>query len=716
MTEDRVDPNVRDTHFPILIDQPWDDALPPLRRYGCKMATGSGKTVVMAMLIAWTFCNRGRVSGDTRFANAVLVACPNLTVKERLQVLRPEHIGNYYDAFDIVPSVLRPLLNQGKVLVQNWHQFAPESPHTEGDSTYRVVDKGEESPAAFVKRVLGDLAERAPILVLNDEAHHAYRPARPDRAELDNPTNDDLEFGQESSEDRDEATVWVGGLDKINQAVGIKFCVDLSATPFYLAGSGFIQGSPFPWLVSDFGLIDAIESGITKIPRLPISDTTGRPDPKFFRLWEGIRAVASRSDMIRGKPKPEFVLQQAQAALTTLASQWKERLELHQNATSSEAFVPPALIVVCDNTDIAQLFFEHIAGETTVEIEEGGKTKKRQSYGKSRLFEELQNSPEQTYTLRIDTKLLAEAEVGKGQTKSQAAEQLREIVATVGQRGASGEKIRCVVSVQMLTEGWDANNVTQILGLRAFGSQLLCEQVVGRGLRRMNYDYDSETEKLAPEYVDVFGIPFSVIPYKGRKTTASAPEDKPKNHVKALPERKHMLIRFPIVEGYTLDLQKNAITADIGSIEPINIEPIRNPTEVFVQPQVGIKHGRIASQSFETERLDRQKYYDENHLHTIKFEIARLVVMRLTETSHGGKPKLQMHSRHQLFPQVYKLVDEFIDKRVNWNGIDKRELGLLFYMQQAVERLTDAIRPDEAEGEPPLLPILNRFHPYGSSS
>lgn len=717
VTEDRIDPNVREDHFPTLIDSPWDKSLQPLRRYGCKMATGSGKTLVMAMLITWAFCNRGRVAGDTRFANSVLVACPNLTVKERLQVLRPERPDNYYDAFDIVPSALRPLMNQGRVLVENWHQFAPESPHVEGGSSYRIVDKGEESPEAFCKRVLGDLAERGPIMVLNDEAHHAYRPAPPDqrKTKFKSKTDEDLEFGQADKDDIAEATVWVGGLDKINQSAGIQFCVDLSATPFYLAGTGYIEGAPFPWLVSDFGLTDAIESGITKIPRLPISDTTGKPDPKFFKLWEEIRNAASASDMIRGKPKPQFVLQQAEAALTTLAAQWKARFDQHQEATTEQAFVPPAMIVVCDNTDIAQLFYEYISGETQIEIEEKGKTKKTTSYGKSGLFEELKNAEDQTYTLRIDTKLLADAEAGAGQTKSQHAEQLREIVATVGTRGAPGEKIRCVVSVQMLTEGWDANNVTQILGLRAFGSQLLCEQVVGRGLRRMNYDFDPETEKLAPEYVDVFGIPFSVIPYKGRKSTTPVPEDKPKNHVKALPDRKDMAMRFPIVEGYVLDLKKNFITADIDSITPVTIMPIENPTEVFVQPQVGIKEGHLTSQSFETERLDRRRYYEANHIQTIKFEIARQIVYRLTETSQQGNPKLQRTSRHQLFPQVYKLVDEFIETRVNWNGIDQRELGLEVYAKQVVERLCDAIRPDEAQGEPPLLPILNRFRPFGST-
>ena len=150
---------ITETHprvFPSLIDKPNEPGLSPLTRYGCKMATGSGKTVVMAMLLAWAFCNRGQVPSDERFPSAALVVCPNLTIKERLQVLRPDNKeGTYYDEFDLVPSQLRPFVNAGKVLVTNWHQFAPESPHSESGKSYVVVDKGEESPDAFAEKDSG---------------------------------------------------------------------------------------------------------------------------------------------------------------------------------------------------------------------------------------------------------------------------------------------------------------------------------------------------------------------------------------------------------------------------------------------------------------------------------------------------------------------------------------------------------------------------------
>jgi type III restriction enzyme len=711
-------------YFPTLSDQPSNPLWSTLPRMGCKMATGSGKTVVMAMIITWAFCNRARVPGDDRFPSAVLICCPNLTVKERLQVLRPDHpAGSYYDEFDMAPSQLRPLINYGRVLVTNWHGFAPESPHAEGGSSYAVVDKGEERPDAFARRVLGDLYGRGKILVLNDEAHHAYRPKPPDPNKAKSKKKENSDVGEASTDDIAEATVWIGGLDKLNQAVGVQTVVDLSATPFYLQGTGHIPGSPFPWLVSDFGLVDAIESGITKIPRLPVSDTTGRPDPKFFRLWDDIKEQCRKDGkkLINGKPAPEDVWLYAQAAFNTLASQWKERFDYHQTSKPGQQFIPPVIIVVCDNTDIAQYFFEKISGETEEEIKEtvGKKTKitkvKRFNPG-GVPFEALSNSEERTVTLRIDSKLLAEAESGLTGSKQKEADRLRQLIANVGTKGTEGENIRSVVSVQMLTEGWDANNVTQILGLRAFGSQLLCEQVVGRGLRRISYDFyiDEEgREMLPPEYVDVYGIPFSVIPFKGRKTDAKEPDDKPKNHVKSLDERLGMEIRFPVVEGYVIDLNDPEIECDVAKVESLKIEPLKTPTTVFVMPQVGVREGHVGSMDFKTEEHDREEFYEEHHLQTIQFEAARQILMRLTDQQDGP---LRTLSRHQLFPKLLVIVENYCETRIEWSGQPKQELALEIYMKPLIERLTDAIRPKDSSGTERLLPVINRFTPWGTSA
>ena len=286
----------------------------------------------------------------------------------------------------------------------------------------------------------------------------------------------------------------------------------------------------------------------------------------------------------------------------------------------------------------------------------------------------------------------------------------------MGKIGQPGEQVRCVVSVQMLTEGWDANNVTQILGLRAFLSQLLCEQVVGRGLRRMDYTVDPETGLLTEEYVDVYGVPFSVIPFRGRQTQATAPEDQPKNHVHSDEARQHYEIRFPIVEGYAFALRKNVITAHVGAMEQLSLAPDLTPTAVFVKPQVGYQVGNPSvAGGFATATQDREAYYASTHPQTIKFEMARLIVAALSEGIEGSTPKLRLQGRHQLFPQVFRIVDAYVTQRVNFNGCHPCELGLETYVRRIVERLVAAIEPDTSGGEPPLLPRLNRYNPVGST-
>jgi type III restriction enzyme len=689
---------------------------PTLRRLGIKMATGSGKTVVMAMLIAWAACNRGRVRADVRFPRAVLVCCPNLTIKERLQVLRPERADNYYDAFELVPSRLRPLLNQARVLITNWHWFAPESEHAEAGKTYRVVNKGEESDEAYAQRILGDLYGQGPLMVLNDEAHHAWRP--PQQEPDEKLTS---EQRQQLKAEAAQATVWIDGLDRLNRAVGIRFCADLSATPFYIAGSGHIEGSPYPWLVSDFGLVDAIECGIVKIPRLPVQDTTGRPEPRYFSLYRNVLEGLQPDEIIKGQPKPEAFYRDAEPALLTLAGQWVARYGQVEASSNTADKTPPCLIVICPNTDIAQVFYEHISGERTEEIEGKGKKKtKRTVQGTGSVFPEFfTNTAERTNTIRIDSKLLDQAESDDPSvSRSDAADQLRRIVATVGVPGEPGAQVRCVVSVAMLNEGWDAHNVTNILGVRAFDSQLLCEQVVGRGLRRMDYVVDPETQMLTEEYVDIYGVPFTLIPFKGRETGKTT-VDLPKNHVHAVKERAGLEIRFPNVNAYAFELRRSAITADLEATQRVAVDPQHEPTAVFVKPRVTYEEGHATgSGPGEFQVQDRSAYYTSTHLQTIEFEIARILTNRLIigVDGTGRDAKLRGQARHQLFPQVWRIVHRYIESRVNFKAEDPREIGQQMYVDRIVDILFAAIRPDTAQGETPLLPVLDRFAPSGTTA
>jgi type III restriction enzyme len=653
-----------------------------LTRYACKMATGSGKTVVMGMVVAWQVLNKLANPQDRRFSDAVLFVCPNLTIRERLQVLLPWSQGNYYEKFNLLPPGMLERLQQGRFQITNWHIF-----QLKDDSRSRsVVQRGEESDFAFCQRVLRELGNKRNILVINDEAHHCYRPALLQK-EFDN------DLGPEEEVELQRATVWVSGLDRINRVRGINFCVDFSATPFYIKGSGHPEGEPFPWICSDFGLVDAIESGIVKIPRIPVDDNTGALIPKYFRLWEAINQSlpASERQTSRRRAKPESVLREAEGALATLASEWKKTLTEFQKSGFA---VPPVLLVVCDNTDLAKLIYEHIS--------------------RGNVLKELENNENNgEVTFRIDTKLLEEAEtILEGETRQDAAERLRKTVNTIGKLEWEGEgpppgkNIRCVIAVGMLNEGWDAQNVTQILGLRAFTSQLLCEQVVGRGLRRLNYDDFSE-----PEYVDVYGVPFEVIPVK-KKPLGRTEIQKVSTIVRALPERKHLEITFPRVEGYVFDVRQR-VKVDLEKVPYLKISPGEEPTEVVARPVSGYRIGR-------PDRLgpgptilhDRNPFHQQKRLQATVYEIAAEITRRLTEK------RTELFTKHLIFPQVLNIVWQYLEERVIITDPDipMEDVALIKYRQRIIERLTEAIEPDTEAGEPPLLPIVERFRPIGSTS
>jgi len=606
----------------------------------------------------------------------VLLVCPNLTIRERLQVLLPWKPGNYYEKFDLVPRGILECLQQGRLQVTNWHLFQPRD-----DSHSRSVQRGPESDAAFCRRVLNELGSKGNLLVVNDEAHHAYRPAplpKEERARL----------SPEEVAEREEATVWVSGLDRIAAVRGINFCADFSATPFYIKGSGYPEGEPCPWVVSDFGLVDAIESGIVKIPRVPVDDNTGALIPKYFRLWEWVnqRLPTSERQTARRRAKPESVLREAEDALATLASEWKRTFEEFQKVGSP---VPPVMIVVCDNTDLARLVYEHIA--------------------RGNVLRELEGEA----TFRIDTKLLAEAEAAyEGESKAEAAERLRKVVDTIGKLEWEGEgdppgkHIRCVVSVGMLNEGWDAQNVTQILGLRAFTSQLLCEQVVGRGLRRLNYDDFSE-----PEYVDVYGVPFE----SSRSRRSSGAPRRSRGYPpssRRFPSASIWKSPSPWVEGYVFDVRQR-IRLNLKDVPYLQLDPAQAPTEVTIKPAVGYRIGRPNRLGPGPEVVhDRNPFHREKRLQATIYEIAAELTRRLKEKREDWG------ARHILFPQVLDAVWQYLEERVVVVDSDTppEEIALLKYKQQIVDRLTTAIEPDTEAGEPPLLPVIERFCPVGSTS
>jgi type III restriction enzyme len=245
-----------------------EGANPLLFRMAFKMATGSGKTVVMAMLIAWQVLNKLAAPKDARFSDAFLIVTPGITIRDRLRVLLPNDPENYYRKMDLVPPDLFPELGKAKILVTNFHAFKPREQVSAGKITKTILASSfTETQDQMVRRVCRDLGSKKNIVIINDEAHHCYRrKVEPEPVKLVGEERKEVEKREE------EARIWISGLEAVKSKIGARVIYDLSATPFFLRGSGYPEASLFPWVVSDFSLIDAIESGIVKVPRVPVSD------------------------------------------------------------------------------------------------------------------------------------------------------------------------------------------------------------------------------------------------------------------------------------------------------------------------------------------------------------------------------------------------------------------------------------------------------------
>jgi type III restriction enzyme len=662
---------------------PLAQAHTPFVRYGCKMATGTGKTLVMGMVIAWSVLNKLHDPQATWCSDAVLIVAPGVTVKERLRVLLPCEQGNYYDHFNLVPPALRPRLGEARIALLHRQEMAVRD-----DARTRGVQKlGKESDSAFANRMLRrELGSRGRILVLNDEGHHCYRPRVRPNAQLS------LPLGKDAEEENARAAQWITGLEKIDAARGVLTCIDLSATPFYIGGSGYPEGRPFPWIVSDFGLVDAIESGLVKIPQMPVDDNhgDGKRPPAYFHLWEWVNQGLATEDRetARRRARPDKVVAGAEPAIVTMIGNWKKEFdEWHQRKSA----VPPVLIVVCGDTDVSRLIFERLTRE---DFE----------------FKEFVNRPgEPQITYLYDSKELRNAEEGE---KAKDAElRKREVMNSVGKEGRPGAPVRCIVSVSMLTEGWDASNVTHIVGLRGFTSQLLCEQVVGRALRRRSYDVDPVTGLLRPEYADVYGVPFQVIPVRA-KPQGPAPKPIISTLVQALKDRtqQHEIL-FPRVEGYVTAVH-DAIACDWDKVPHLLVGKGGEPTSVDVKAAVGLRIGRPDRAGPGTiERHDRLPYYLVSRAQTATFRIAaELARIRLP-----GEGPDEVRIRQRLFPQLLEIVRRYVAEFITFEAAPTEEIGLEKWQQKIVNVLNEHLAEADAEGQPVVLPRIERFRPEGST-
>jgi Type III restriction enzyme, res subunit. len=708
-----------------------EETNPSLFRIACKMATGSGKTVVMAMLITWQVLNKLANPKDIRFSDTFLIVTPGITIRDRLRVLLPNDPQNYYRAWDIIPPEWVNELGKTKILITNFHAFSLREKNNAGKLTKNILTNGKESPFTetpdqMVRRVCRELGNKKNIVVINDEAHHCYR---------HRVTDEDVTLkGDErkEAEKREEAArVWISGLEAVNAKLGIKAVYDLSATPFFLRGSGYPEGTLFPWVVSDFSLIDAIECGIVKVPRVPVADNSMTGDQPTFRdLWLRIREHLPRKGRktaaVSGEPKLPAELQ---AAFHSLYGNYEKyyRLWEQNSEASAKGITPPVFIVVCNNTNVSKLVFDYIAGwEKT--LPDGSTIVVP---GRLSVFSNEENGgwSARPNTILIDSEQLESGEAMSAEFKKIASREveefkseyrirfpgrdaenltdedlLREVMNTIGKPGKLGENVKCVVSVSMLTEGWDANTVTHILGVRAFGTQLLCEQVVGRGLRRRSYVSEPQSchlngqevvfEGFSPEYAEVYGVPFSFIPCSGSNPN---PQPGPEvTHVRALEERIACEISFPRLMGYRYDLPAERLETTFTEGSRLVLSTKDIPTKTENAPIIG-------KSSIHT--LDDLK---QKRVQEVAFLLAKLTLEKYFSDDAGNlKP--------WFFPQLLRIAQQWLAECVIYKDNTFPQLLLLLeFAHDAADRIYKAIVAGDT-GDRSLKPILYPYDPIGST-
>jgi len=698
------------------------DANPQLMRLALKLATGAGKTTVMAMLIAWQTINAVRRPASKHFTRGFLICAPGLTIKDRLRVLQPNDPDSYYKDRELVPSDMLDEISRAKIVITNYHSFKLREriELSKGGRQLLQGRTGEapltlETEGQMLQRVMPDLMGMKNILAINDEAHHCYRekPQEPDDEALKSDEKKEAEKNNEA------ARLWISGLEAVNRKLGLSQVIDLSATPFFLQGSGYAEGTLFPWTMSDFSLMDAIECGIVKLPRVPVAENIpGEEMPMFRNLWENIRKDMPKKGRGQGEELDPLKLPtRLQTALQALYGHYEKTFKLWEGKGIK---VPPCFIIVCQNTAISKLVYDFISGFHR-KNEDNSTTLENGRLALFRNFDDTTGAPlPRPNTLLIDSEQLEAGDALDDNFRSMATDEierfrreiversgdaragdnitdqelLREVMNTVGKPGQLGGAIRCVVSVSMLTEGWDANTVTHVLGIRAFGTQLLCEQVIGRALRRQSYELNEEG-LFNVEYADVFGIPFD---FTAKPVIAPPQPPRETVQVKAMrPERDGLEIIFPRVEGYRVELPEEQLKADFNDESTLVLTPD------LVGPTITRNSGIIG------EGVDLSLAHLEN-IRTA--QLAFHLTQRLLYTKWrdpGEAPKLH------LFGQLKRITQQWLDTYLICKG--ETSPALLMYQglaDMACNKITAAITR-QFLGEHPIKALLNPYNPVGST-
>jgi len=741
-----------------------------LYRVAFKMATGTGKTALMAMLIAWHVLNRQHDKTRGLFSDCFLIVAPGITIRDRLRVLLPSDPDNIYQALDLVPPERLDQLGAATIVITNYHAFLPRETVDASKMTKSILASGggtdagsfKETPAQVARRVCRPFGSRKQIVVLNDEAHHCYQGRSKSDGEDDEKLSGDEK--KEAKAREEEARVWLTGLQAVQQKCGIRSVYDVSATPFFLSGSGYREGTLFPWVVSDFSLIDAIEAGIVKVPRVPVDDNnmTGAL-PMYREIWSRIKddlPKKGRKDTeIAG---PAVLPKELEAALWSLYGHYEQDFARWEKDTEARARgrMPPVFIVVCNNTATSKLVYDYIAGQEIGENELGAVLT---TAGALPIFsnQDAIKGLDRPRTLLIDSeqlerddamsddfkKLVAhEIDVWKHECKARMPgadvdkvsdkDLLREVMNTVGKRGKLGESIRCVVSVSMLTEGWDVNTVTHVLGVRAFGTQLLCEQVVGRALRRTTFATEERAialpdgttasfESFAPEYADVYGVPFQFIQTTGQNGAS----DKPVTRIRALPERAHLAIRFPRVAGYQYVLPRERLTANFQPTDRMVLSTEHVATMTENAPIVGrsvvhdledLRAHRLQEVTFKLAKLVLEKYFRQDHGQGAPSAAtdSQEVQERLDRGENAMEPRWDSGVQAWRFPEVLAIVREWLDPVGGWlqckDDTFPQLLLLVEHGHDAADRIYRGI-VRSTFGEKTLRAVLRRFDPEGST-
>lgn len=566
----------------------------------------------------------------------------------------------------------------------------------------------------MIRRVIPDLENMKNIVVLNDEAHHCYR-ERPNQ-EASKLKGDEK---TEAKKNNDAARVWINGIEAVKRNLDVHTVYDLSATPFFLSGSGYREGTLFPWTVSDFSLMDGIESGIVKLPRVPISDSDySEHMPKFRNLWEHVGKKLPKTGRKKsGELDPLSIPVELEAALEALYGNYKKTFDLWKKDGVIE---PPVFIIVCNNTATSKLVYDYISGFFR-KLDNGQSVLENGRLELFRNYDENGQSKIKPRTLLIDSQQLESGDALDKKFSEIAADEikrfrsqfrlyqddenreisdheiLREALNTVGKRGRLGESIRCVVSVSMLTEGWDANTVTHVLGVRAFGTQLLCEQVVGRGLRRQSYELNDEG-LFGVEYADIFGIPFD---FTAEPVQANPIPPKPTTQIFAVrPDRDALEITFPRVEGYRVELPEERISANFSPDSTLEL------TQDMVGPALTKNQGIVGEEvDLSIDHLERIR------VSTVVYHLARHLI-------YNHYRKANEEPKFHLFGQLKRICAEWIKKGYLVCDPPNTYPAQLLYQDLAslaCERIVAAISSSMI-GDRPIMAILDAYNPQGSTS